>query len=77
MLKGRLAALAVVLAVTGGMSTACSSNKRWCEHDATDTRVSDSYCKRNVPGYEWEYGSKSKNKHKVKKNNHHKVHKGH
>lgn len=27
---------------------------RWCEHDATDRVVSDSYCRAGHPGYEWE-----------------------
>ncbi|MBA9001950.1 MULTISPECIES: hypothetical protein [Thermomonospora] len=66
MSKGRLAAMAVTLAVAGGMLTACSSEDRWCEHDATDTRVADRYCEQNTPGYEWESGDGG-SKTKVKK----------
>ncbi|MFD0856047.1 hypothetical protein ACFQ07_27655 [Actinomadura adrarensis] len=53
---------ATVLVAALGL-TACGSD-RWCEHDATDQRVSDSYCERNTPGYEWEDGDSST---KVKK----------
>lgn len=56
----RLALAAVTLALIGGGLTACSSDKeRWCEHDATDTVVDNSYCEKNTPGYEWEEGSSS------------------
>ncbi|XRQ07154.1 hypothetical protein ACN3XK_63310 [Actinomadura welshii] len=34
--------------------TACGGGKRWCEHDATDRKVSDSFCERGAAGYEWE-----------------------
>ncbi|NDU76195.1 hypothetical protein GWI34_26725 [Actinomadura sp. DSM 109109] len=35
--------------------TACGGgDDRWCEWDATDTRVANSYCEDGVPGYEWE-----------------------
>ncbi|GLW64559.1 hypothetical protein Arub01_28030 [Actinomadura rubrobrunea] len=45
----------------------CGGSDRWCEHDATDTRVDDSYCEKNTPGYEWEYDDgKSKKKSKTK-----------
>ncbi|MEO3827038.1 hypothetical protein [Actinomadura sp. B10D3] len=49
--------------------TACGGKEkdRWCERDATDTRVSSSYCEDGVPGYEWETdddGHSSHNKHK-------------
>jgi len=54
----RLALAAVTLALIGGGLTACSSDKeRWCEHDATDTVVDNSYCEKNTPGYEWEEAS--------------------
>ncbi|MDX6742626.1 hypothetical protein [Actinocorallia sp. A-T 12471] len=55
----------VVLAVAGFGLTACSSN-RWCEFDATDQVVADSYCEKNTPGYEWEDDSSSKSKKKKK-----------
>lgn len=62
MLKARLAALTVTLAIAATGLTACSQD-RWCEHDATDQKVADSYCEKGIPGYEWEPdsdGSKSK-----------------
>ncbi|WP_395109511.1 hypothetical protein [Actinomadura sp. SCN-SB] len=58
----RLLLAATVLFSAAGLS-ACSSD-RWCEHDATDTRVSDSYCERNTPGYEWESDGGSSKKRK-------------
>ncbi|GAA2442754.1 hypothetical protein GCM10010191_68860 [Actinomadura vinacea] len=58
--------LAAVVLVSGLGVVSCSS-KRWCEQDATDTVVSDSYCEKNTPGYEWESGSKKKMKHKKQK----------
>jgi hypothetical protein len=62
----RLPAAAVIAVLVGAGLTACSGD-RWCEHDATDTRVADSYCERNTPGYEWESGSdKKKSKKKTK-----------
>ena len=62
----RLSVIAVTAVVVGAGLTACS-NDRWCEHDATDTRVADSYCERNTPGYEWESGSGHKKKKTKKK----------
>jgi hypothetical protein len=59
-----LLAASVMVSVLG--LSACSSD-RWCEHDATDTRVSDSYCKKNTPGYEWESDGHSKTKKKKKR----------
>ena len=64
MLKTRSTLLAVTVLVAGLGLGACS-DKRWCEHDATDTKVSDRYCKNHTPGYEWESGSGHK-KHKKK-----------
>ncbi|WP_131737257.1 hypothetical protein [Actinomadura roseirufa] len=61
MLKTRSAVLAVTVLVAGLGLSACSE-KRWCEHDATDTRVSDRYCKNGTPGYEWESGGHKKRK---------------
>jgi len=58
--------MAAVLALTGTVTACSSSGGRWCEHDATDTRVADRYCEQNVPGYEWEGGGKSKKKNKAK-----------
>ncbi|MBC6456403.1 hypothetical protein [Actinomadura sp. HBU206391] len=65
----RLSATAVIAVIVGAGLTACGGD-RWCEHDATDTRVADSFCERNTPGYEWESGSdhkKSKKKKSTKK----------
>ncbi|GAA4134975.1 hypothetical protein [Actinomadura keratinilytica] len=57
-------ALSVLVVALG--AGACSGSDRWCEHDATDTRVSDSYCEKNTPGYEWEYGDSAKKSKKKK-----------
>lgn len=57
----RLSVAAVIALIVGTGLTACSDS-RWCEHDATDTRVADRYCEQNTPGYEWESGSDSKRK---------------
>jgi hypothetical protein len=65
MKKVRLAALTMTLAVAGMGLTACSSD-RWCEFDATDTKVADRYCEQGVPGYEWEPDSDGKTKTKTK-----------
>ncbi|NUS91251.1 MAG: hypothetical protein HOQ36_02385 [Nocardia sp.] len=52
----------VAIALAAGLgSVACSSN-RWCEFDATDTKVADSYCENGTPGYEWEPDSDGKKK---------------
>jgi hypothetical protein len=59
--KVRLTALAAGVLIAELGLGACSED-RWCEHDATDTRVSDSYCKNNTPGYEWESGDSGKHK---------------
>lgn len=62
--------MTVVVAAFG--LTACGGGgSRWCEHDATDTRVSDSHCEKNERGYEWESedGGKKKPK-KTKKVRH-------
>lgn len=65
--KSRSTALALTVLVAAFGLTACGGQNRWCEHDATDTKVSDSYCKSNTPGYEWESGGGSKHKSKHKK----------
>jgi hypothetical protein len=49
----RLTATTTLLAVTATVLTGCSSD-RWCEEDATDRRVADSYCEQGTAGYEWE-----------------------
>lgn len=71
MLRTRSVALALTGLVAAVGLTACGEN-RWCEHDATDTKVSDRYCKNNTPGYEWESGGghghkKHSTKHKTSK----------
>ena len=63
----RLALSVVTLAVVAGGLTACSEKERWCEHDATDTVVANSYCEKNTAGYEWEDDSSSGTKVKTKK----------
>ncbi|MFD0684045.1 hypothetical protein [Actinomadura fibrosa] len=66
--KTRSALLAATVLVAGIGLSGCSSSKKWCEHDATDRVVSDSYCKNKTPGYEWESGSsKEYKRHKRKK----------
>ncbi|GAA3213736.1 hypothetical protein [Actinocorallia longicatena] len=65
MRKIGLSAAALLLVVSP--LTGCSSKEKWCEFDATDTVVADSFCEQNTPGYEWEEGSsKTKKKHKKK-----------
>jgi hypothetical protein len=70
MVKSRSAALVLAGLVAAFGLTACGQD-RWCEHDATDTKVSDRFCKNNTPGYEWESdggGHKKKSsKHKTTK----------
>ncbi|NDU74284.1 hypothetical protein GWI34_16815 [Actinomadura sp. DSM 109109] len=70
MTKTRSAAVALAGLVAAFGLTACGQD-RWCEHDATDKKVSDSYCKSGTPGYEWEPdgdGHKKKpSKHKTTK----------
>lgn len=57
-LRGRLGGTALVIVLAGAALTAgCAGSSRWCEHDATDTRVSDSYCEQGLSGYEWETSS--------------------
>lgn len=67
--KTRPAALALTVLVAAFGLTACGGQDRWCEHDATDTKVSDRYCEKNTPGYEWETsgGNGHKSKHKKTK----------
>ncbi|MEO3785287.1 hypothetical protein ABGB12_18305 [Actinocorallia sp. B10E7] len=63
----RLALSVVTLAVVAGGLTACSEKERWCEHDATDTVVDNSYCEKKTSGYEWEEESSGSTKVKTKK----------
>ncbi|SEG82446.1 hypothetical protein SAMN04489712_11527 [Thermomonospora echinospora] len=68
-MKVRLAALTAMLVLAGTGLTACSSD-RWCEYDATDTKVADRYCEQGTPGYEWEPDSDGKTKSKRKTKSH-------
>ncbi|MQY05414.1 hypothetical protein [Actinomadura macrotermitis] len=70
MRKAPLTLLASIVLVGGLGLTGCGE-KRWCEHDATDTKVSDRYCKNKVPGYEWEHGDHKKKKKKKKSSSKH------
>jgi hypothetical protein len=67
MLKVRRLSIAATIAIVVGAGLTACSDSRWCEHDATNTRVADRYCEQNTPGYEWESGSKHKKSTKVYK----------
>ncbi|MFG1998346.1 hypothetical protein ACGFNU_04275 [Spirillospora sp. NPDC048911] len=69
MSKARSAILAGTVLVAGLGLGACSE-KRWCEQDATDTKVANKYCEDGTPGYEWEPDSDKKKKKKKKKSSH-------
>ncbi|MFI5717256.1 hypothetical protein [Nocardia sp. NPDC051750] len=56
-----------VIALTAGLGSAACGSDRWCEFDATDTKVADSYCANGTPGYEWEPDSDSNSKKKPSK----------
>ncbi|MEU4838906.1 hypothetical protein [Nocardia testacea] len=56
----------VVIALAAGLGSVACSSDRWCEFDATDTKVADSYCENGTPGYEWEPDSDGKNNSKKK-----------
>ena len=45
--------VSTLVAVAGLGVTGCSI-ERWCEEDATDRPVADTYCEAGIPGYEWE-----------------------
>jgi hypothetical protein len=60
-------ALVAAVVLVSGLGVSSCSQDRWCEHDATDTVVSDSYCEKDTPGYEWESGGDSKKKKRKKK----------
>ncbi|MEU5988196.1 hypothetical protein ABZ806_04375 [Spirillospora sp. NPDC047418] len=66
MAKTRPVALALAALIAAFGLTACGQD-RWCEHDATDTKVSDRFCKNGTPGYEWEPDGDHKTKHKKTK----------
>ncbi|WP_280426793.1 hypothetical protein [Nocardia carnea] len=48
-----LTGIAALLLTTALISTGCGKD-RWCELDATDTRVDNAFCENGTPGYEWE-----------------------
>ncbi|MFI1460112.1 hypothetical protein [Nocardia carnea] len=56
-----------IIALAAGLGSAACSSDRWCEFDATDTKVADSYCEKGTPGYEWEPDSDGKSKSKKSK----------
>jgi hypothetical protein len=62
----KVVATAAIVMMVGGGITACGGD-RWCEQDATDTKVADRYCEAGTPGYEWEPDSDGKTKIKKKK----------
>jgi hypothetical protein len=66
MAKVRSTVLAAAVLVSALGLSACSHQKRWCEFDATDTKVSNKFCENGTPGYEWEPDSDHKKK-KTKK----------
>lgn len=53
-MKSRIGIAATIFAVLITVSAVGCGPARWCEEDATDTRVPDSYCDAETPGYEWE-----------------------
>lgn len=70
MRKARQLSTAMAAVVIAGAGLTGCSQDRWCELDATDTKVADSYCEKGTPGYEWESdgdGHKSKKSKKSKK----------
>ncbi|MDL4773389.1 hypothetical protein [Actinomadura xylanilytica] len=73
MIKARSVGLALSAVLVAGLGTSACSQQRWCEHDASDTVVSDRYCKNKTPGYEWETGTHKKQK-KHKKHKRHSSH---
>ena len=59
---------AIALLTSASMLTACGSgDSQWCEFDSTDQVVNDSFCQAGTPGYEWEHGSDSSKRKKIKK----------
>lgn len=57
----------IVIVLAAGLGTVACGKSRWCEFDATDTKVADSYCEKGIPGYEWEPDSDGKKPKKPKK----------
>lgn len=53
-MRRRLTAAATIAALALAGLTGCGGSGQWCEHDATDRKVSNRYCEENTPGYEWE-----------------------
>ncbi|WP_069166854.1 hypothetical protein [Nocardia altamirensis] len=55
-MRRRIFAALAIVAMALSLTVACSrsTTTRWCEFDATDTVVEDSFCLNNTPGYEWE-----------------------
>lgn len=68
MMSRRVALTMAVVVAAFGLTACGGDGDRWCEHDATDRRVSDSHCEKNEPGYEWESDGGST---KVKKKKRH------
>ncbi|WP_026403906.1 hypothetical protein [Actinomadura rifamycini] len=66
MMSRRVALTMAVVVAAFGLTACGGGGDRWCEHDATDRRVSDSHCEKNEPGYEWESDGDSKSKKKKK-----------
>lgn len=58
-MRTRLTAAATVAALALAGLTGCGGSDQWCEHDATDRKVSNRYCQENMPGYEWESSDSS------------------
>lgn len=64
-----------IIALAAGLGSAACSSDRWCEFDATDTKVADSYCEKGTTGYEREPDSDGKSKTKKPKTTTSKRHK--
>ncbi len=62
--RTRTTTAAIALLIAAALLTACGPDP-WCEFDATDTRVDDSHCVNDEPGYEWE--PDGDDSHKIKK----------
>lgn len=50
----RAAVGVTVIALGAGLASTACGQTRWCEHDDTDTKVANSFCETETPGYEWE-----------------------
>lgn len=62
----RTVACTAIVVLAAGLGSAACGDSRWCEFDATDTKVADSYCEKGTPGYEWESDSDGHGKPKRK-----------